>query len=533
MAVTHTARALTERRRAMPKAEESSAAERAPLLLPAATIDAAEAPAPEHMAAAKPVAASDAATPTAVAGREDFFDNAKGMTVLVVIFSHTCMTYTGLFDVAVLRACFLMGALVAMPAFSFLSGHLSSATLTPRRQVGIAKMLLIFIIYQILYFLAGQGFSWAPHNQPGVQAGMGAHKQAGLPLPVWGAENVSWFLACLIVWRAVLPLFARLHRPILVSLVIAMLSILTDAGVNFMPIFGFFPFFMLGHTYSRENLWEIHTTKNAICFFIAPFLFFIALSFAASSGMEQMGMGQEHHAAHKGGDDMPKINPDALAFMVPSIVVEGGFQCLYMQIASGNMHDPGGANKPHRRQLGVGVGCYDVGIPLRAAFYFLSYFCIKGWLAVMPRKRVPGLTTAGAFSLYGYLLHPFIIWFIPPVQQGVHWAATLAGGQSIDAQVTNVGGILVILAFVVAIWLALSSIAARFVCMMCTEPAIECLFIDPEAPTPILNKDGNGEAARECWECCQCCCCARKLRPLSVTLPEGVVGGQVLTLAAS
>ena len=53
-----------------------------------------------------------------------------------------------------------------------------------------------------------------------------------------------------------------------------------------MPIFGFFPFFMLGHTYSRENLWEIHTTKNAICFFVAPFIFFIALSFAASSGSE-------------------------------------------------------------------------------------------------------------------------------------------------------------------------------------------------------------------------------------------------------
>ena len=35
-------------------------------------------------------------------------------------------------------------------------------------------------------------------------------------------------------------------------------------------------------------------------------------------------------------------------------VIEGGFQCLYMQIASGKMGDPNDANKPHRRQLGVG-----------------------------------------------------------------------------------------------------------------------------------------------------------------------------------
>ena len=35
-------------------------------------------------------------------------------------------------------------------------------------------------------------------------------------------------------------------------------------------------------------------------------------------------------------------------------VIEGGFQCLYMQIASGKIGDPNDANKPHRRQLGVG-----------------------------------------------------------------------------------------------------------------------------------------------------------------------------------
>ena len=29
---------------------------------------------------------------------------------------------------------------------------------------------------------------------------------------------------------------------------------------------------------------------------------------------------------------------------------------------------------------------------------------------------------AGAFSLYGYLLHPFIIWYLPWVQEGVHIA---------------------------------------------------------------------------------------------------------------
>ena len=112
------------------------------------------------------------------AEREAFFDNAKGMTVLAVILGHTMMTYVMMFDVAILRACFLMDGLVAMPAFSFLSGHLSSAKLTPRRQVGVAKMLLTFIVYQILYFLAQQFFVDMHVVAPGVKGGMGAeHKQ--------------------------------------------------------------------------------------------------------------------------------------------------------------------------------------------------------------------------------------------------------------------------------------------------------------------------------------------------------------------
>lgn len=44
--------------------------------------------------------------------------------MFVVILSHTMMTYVNIADVAVLRACSVMGALVAMPAFSFISGHL-------------------------------------------------------------------------------------------------------------------------------------------------------------------------------------------------------------------------------------------------------------------------------------------------------------------------------------------------------------------------------------------------------------------------
>ena len=469
------------------------------------------------------------------AEREAFFDNAKGLTVLVVIFSHTCMSYVMLFDVAVLRACFLMGALVAMPAFSFLSGHLSSATLTPRRKVGIAKMLCTFVVYQVLYFIAAQVFVDLHVHGPGIMGGMGAQHKEALPLPVWHQENVSWFLLCLIVWRATLPLFARLKRPIAVSVLVSLATIFMDEGQNFMPIFGFLPFFIIGHTFSREDIWAARSPKAGFCYFVLPFVVLIGLSIAAGPGIQKMmaekgGMpGPGHHDDHHDHDHGPPPMSQmggALLFFIPSMIVEGGFQCLYQQSGQNDMNDQ------HRRQLSIGVGCYDVGVPMRVVFYFLSFFAIRGWLACIPRKRVPLLTNAGAFSLYGYLLHPFIIWYLPWVQEGVHIAATWAGGQEQDSMVVNVGGIVVVLVFVLAVWLGLSNIGARFVCKLCTEPAIDSLFIDEEAPTPELNKGSAGAEARQCWDCCSCLCCAKPQRQLTVTIPAGVAPGQVFSVQA-
>eukprot|EP01049_Picozoa_sp_SAG25_P025506 SAG25_NODE_12153_length_286_cov_1.005348_1_plen_44_part_01 len=39
----------------------------------------------------------------------------------------------------------------------------------------------------------------------------------------------------------------------------------------------------------------------------------------------------------------------------------------------------------------------------------LAYIAVQGWIAWVPRRRVPVLTRAGAYSLYAYLLHPFVL----------------------------------------------------------------------------------------------------------------------------
>ena len=76
----------------------------------------------------------------------------------------------------------------------------------------------------------------------------------------------------------------------------------------------------------------------------------------------------------------------------------GIYFCMIMCMYNNNDFDKKGG---HRRLLDI--GCYDVGLPFRLIFYCVSYVTIKGWLSIIPRRRVWGLTTAGAFSLYGYL----------------------------------------------------------------------------------------------------------------------------------
>jgi hypothetical protein len=279
--------------------------------------------------------------------REPFFDNAKGMTVFVVILSHTLMAYVDITAIPALSCCTVMGALVAMPAFSLLSGHLSSTHLTPRRMVSIVKMLATFVLYQTLYFLAGQlvaNFDSGAH----IEMSSSKHKTLVLPLPVWGASNVSWFLLCLVVWRTVLPVFARLRRPLAVALFLCCLASFLDEGSNFMPIFGFFPFFLIGHTYSRQDIWAVHRRRNRVLFAVG-WLVLLLLGIAAGP-MDQLGGSKKQDGsdgsagAADDGDPLGGSGLVQLLFAVPMVATFGGFSCLYDDSAAGGDQD-------HRRFL--------------------------------------------------------------------------------------------------------------------------------------------------------------------------------------
>merc|ERR1719203_1476830 len=88
----------------------------------------------------------------------------------------------------------LMGAIltlsmIVMPGFSFASGHLSSATLTPRRRRNLVQALATCLVFQLIFALM-----------------VLATQQHELPVKLWALNGVQWFLICLSLWRALLPL---------------------------------------------------------------------------------------------------------------------------------------------------------------------------------------------------------------------------------------------------------------------------------------------------------------------------------------
>jgi hypothetical protein len=67
----------------------------------------------------------------------------------------------------------------------------------------------------------------------------------------------------------------------------------------------------------------------------------------------------------------------------------------------------------------------------------LAYIAVQGWIAWVPRRRVPVLTRAGAYSLYAYLLHPCVVWFCPPLYRAVLHIAAWAGGEHLELDVSR------------------------------------------------------------------------------------------------
>ncbi|QSQ22407.1 acyltransferase [Pyxidicoccus parkwayensis] len=178
--------------------------------------------------------------------RVSLLENVRGLLIALVVMGHSLEPLLAREPLA--RALYTAIYLFHIPAFAFLSGHLSRAEWSRKALANIAWSLLApLVIFQALYvafdaWVLGRGLS-----------------RVWLVQPYW----LLWFLWSLACWRLVLPLIRRLPAPFAVSVIVAL-------GAGLLPwvgyLFGlsrtlvFFPCFIAGHLARRE--WLLQNTSR-------------------------------------------------------------------------------------------------------------------------------------------------------------------------------------------------------------------------------------------------------------------------------
>ncbi len=180
------------------------------------------------------------------AGRIPLFENLRGLLILLVVMGHALelriehdplarALYTGLY-------------LFHIPAFAFLSGHLSRAEAGPAALQAMARGLLApLAVFQVLYvafdvWVLGQAWDadW-------------------LTRPYW----MLWFLLSLASWRLVLPWLVRLPKPLMWAVALSLgAGLVSWVGYPFSlsRTCVFLPCFVAGHLTPRA--WLLPPTES-------------------------------------------------------------------------------------------------------------------------------------------------------------------------------------------------------------------------------------------------------------------------------
>src|SRR5690625_924443 len=198
--------------------------------------------------------------------RNAYFDNAKLFLIFFVVFGHMIQPYI---DSKYVGTFYTWLYTFHMPAFIFLAGFYAKGKSSADFIINLAKKLLIpylifQAIYSIYYFYIGKP-GWLTDS---------------IFYPHWSL----WFLISLFSWHMLLIGFKKMHPAISLTTAVA-LGIIVG---YFDPIghlfslsrtFVFFPFFLLGHFASMNQVLVLKQRKMKILSVVAMSVIAIAIYF--------------------------------------------------------------------------------------------------------------------------------------------------------------------------------------------------------------------------------------------------------------
>ncbi|WP_110946062.1 acyltransferase family protein [Streptomyces avicenniae] len=239
-----------------------------------------------------------------------------------------------------------------------------------------------------------------------------------LPLSLLDPYYVTWFLVALFLWRLTAPIWRLVRHPLPIALAVAAIASMSPHfgnDLNIQRVLQFLPFFVLGTMMRREHFtWMRRTEVRALA--VPVLLVALAVAYWSVGRLDQ--------------------------------------SWLYRTNSAQEMGEPGWVGPVMTLAL---FGC---GLLLTVAF-----------LALVPTRRT-WYTTLGAGTVYGYLLHGFVIkasrwwdWY------DVGWVGSPAG----RVAVTAIGAVVVT---------ALCTAPVRRAFRPLVEPSMDWAFRKPQ---PVLS----------------------------------------------
>lgn len=270
--------------------------------------------------------------------RNAYFDNAKMFLIFFVVFGHMIQPYVE--GSQAIGTFYTWLYTFHMPAFIFLAGFYAKGRSSLDFIMNLAKKLLIpYLIFQaiytIYYFYIGKA-GWLTDS---------------IFYPHWSL----WFLISLFSWHMLLIGYKKIHPAIALTLAVT-LGIIVG---YFDPIghmfslsrtFVFFPFFLLGHFASMNQLMILKQKRMKVLSVVAMSIIAVAIYF------------------------LPDINSGWLL-----------------------------ASKSYST-----LGMETYGSIARISVYLTAFVMAASFLAWVPQRRF-AFTKIGERTLYVYLLHGFIV----------------------------------------------------------------------------------------------------------------------------
>lgn len=180
--------------------------------------------------------------------RDYYFDNGKFLLIFFVVFGHFIRSFI---DESLLsRALYNTIYTFHMPAFVLISGYFAKPVMNKEKLGKLTRRLLIpYLIFQTIYSV----FYHFLLNEP---------FDLNYLYPEWSL----WFLLSLFSWHLLLPIFARWHPVLSLSIAIS-----AGVGIGYLDFSGsflslartfvFLPFFLLGYYLKRDFFRILHSKK--------------------------------------------------------------------------------------------------------------------------------------------------------------------------------------------------------------------------------------------------------------------------------